>query len=379
MPDDAHTIQQLPASTQRGPVASRPLFEARFGPFAAIVVTNSLLSLPTLGFYRFWGKTRLRRYLWSHISYLDGALEYSGRASELLIGFLIALLVLLPLVLIPVGIGLANLDPTFSRAVEVTQTIVFIYLIHVAVYRARRYRLSRTQWRGIRGGQSGSSWSYAVKAMAWGLLAVLSLGLTYALYRTRLQEIRTKNTWFGDRQLAFEGRAGALFGTWFVAWLLLVPTLGLSYVWYRVREFRYFASVTRLGRLSFRSELEAGTPIVLVIFLVVVMALVVAVILGGGGALLVSLGLVSGIEQAGTAQIEALGPVAGAINVIMFLLIVVAYAMARTLLLLYPLTGAICRSLTILGEEDFAAIAQSQQARPGRGEGLADSLDVGDF
>ncbi len=37
----------------------------------------------------------------------------------------------------------------------------------------------------------------------------------------------------------------------------------------------------------------------------------------------------------------------------------------------------ICRTLTITGEADFDTILQSQLARPARGEGFADVLDVG--
>ncbi len=37
----------------------------------------------------------------------------------------------------------------------------------------------------------------------------------------------------------------------------------------------------------------------------------------------------------------------------------------------------ICENLEIVGEQDFAAIAQSAAAVPGRGEGLAEAFDVG--
>ena len=48
----------------------------------------------TLGWSRFWGRTRLRRYLWNHLSILGDRFEYRGRGRELLIGFLLALVML---------------------------------------------------------------------------------------------------------------------------------------------------------------------------------------------------------------------------------------------------------------------------------------------
>jgi uncharacterized membrane protein YjgN (DUF898 family) len=72
------------------------VYNGRAGELAPIVLTNGLLTLITVGFYRFWGKTRLRRYLWSHVSFLGDRLEYSGRGLELFLGFLVILVILAP-------------------------------------------------------------------------------------------------------------------------------------------------------------------------------------------------------------------------------------------------------------------------------------------
>src|SRR5271155_736302 len=39
---------------------------------------TTALAILTLGFYRFWGRTRIRRYLWSRLSLLDDRFEYDG-------------------------------------------------------------------------------------------------------------------------------------------------------------------------------------------------------------------------------------------------------------------------------------------------------------
>ncbi|MEM7226123.1 MAG: DUF898 family protein [Pseudomonadota bacterium] len=379
MPFETHSPVPITEPRPPTPPPAGPLFEADFGRFSAIVVTNGLLSLPTLGFYRFWGKTRLRRYLWSHISFLGTPLEYSGQAKELLLGFLLALGFLLPIVLIPVAVGVSGLPRNVGIAADVLQAVIFLYLIQVAIFRARRYRLSRTQWRGIRAGQSGSSWDYGIKAMAWGFFALITLGLGYAVLRTRLQAYRTQNTWFGDRCFEFEGRAGELFWTWFLAWLLLLPTFGLSHVWYRVREFRYFASKTRVGSLTFRSGLKSGTPILLTLFFWLVIGFIGAIIYNVAIATLGQFGVTEWLNQADPTQIEEATPIITAINFLIFFLFVLVYGMTRLILLVFPILKALCRSLVVEGQEDWAAIAQSEQFRPGRGEGLADSLDVGDF
>ena len=65
-------------------------YDGRAGEVGKIALSNSLLGLVTLGIYRFWAKTRLRRYLWSHVSMEGDRFEYTGRGIELFIGFLIA-------------------------------------------------------------------------------------------------------------------------------------------------------------------------------------------------------------------------------------------------------------------------------------------------
>ena len=73
-------------------------YEGRVGEVAAIALQNALFNLITLGFYRFWAKTRLRRYIWGSIEYRGERLEYTGRGGELFLGFLVAIAILLALV-----------------------------------------------------------------------------------------------------------------------------------------------------------------------------------------------------------------------------------------------------------------------------------------
>ena len=64
---------------------------------------------------------------------------------------------------------------------------------------------------------------------------------------------------------------------------------------------------------------------------------------------------------------------------IMAALVVVSVTISvlRAAFLLHPMLKAVTRSLSVWGGQEIAELAQSQQAVPGRGEGLADALDVG--
>ena len=377
----ARDIAEGPLPGSGGALADHLHYDGKAGELAGIGVTNALLTLITLGFYRFWAKTRVRRYLWGHIDYQGDRLEYTGRASELLIGFLIALLILAPLVAASIAVDTLFLgNPIVIVVKGMVQLIFIVFLIQVAIYRARRYRLSRTQWRGIRIGQGGSSFKYALRAFGWMIVVGLTWGLAFPVYRTRMQAFRTNNTWFGDRQLEFDGRASDIFGKWFIAWILWLPTAGLINVWYRVAEFRYFTSRTGLGALRFRSELSTFSVILLLLGYGAAVAACVGLVIGG--LTLLAPGALEAMSSVMSEQAELAGEVAGSeswpfVLLLAVLIVSVVLSVLQLVLLVHPMTRMVCHSLTVTGTEDFAAIAQSQQYAPARGEGLADALDVG--
>ena len=362
-------------------VRNRLVYGGARGDLAKIAITNAILTLATLGIYRFWGKTRVRRYLWGRVSFLDNRAEYTGTGKELLLGFLVALVALALLIGSAFGIQTASGDdhPIYWIA-ESVYLLILLFLAYVAEYRARRYRLSRTEWRGIRFAQDGSSLRYALLALGWGIVVVLSLGTAYAVYRTRLQHYRTTHTSFGNRRFGLEARAAELVKPWLLAWLFFVPTLGLTYVWYRVREFRYFAEKSRCGAFSFRSDLRARSVILAVIVYVLFTSLtMVFVVLGIATvvALALSPALTAAMESVANVLPGELGPVEMAGYVVAFAIIFPVIGVLRMLLLVHPLFREISGSTSVIGEEDYEAIAQSRQSTPRRGEGLADALDVG--
>lgn len=138
-------------------------FEGTWREYAPIAFTNLLLTIVTLGFYRFWATTRTRRYLWSRTRFIDDQLEWTGTGIELFKGFLMVLVLLggpfllaqlaMP-ALIMRGMG------AVAGLMGFASIVLVFYLVGVARFRALRYRLSRTYWHGIRGGSDDGGWKY---------------------------------------------------------------------------------------------------------------------------------------------------------------------------------------------------------------------------
>lgn len=61
-----------------------------------LLIRGAVLLMVTLGIYRFWLVTDVRRFLWSNTEIAGEALEYTGTALELLLGFLVAIALLIP-------------------------------------------------------------------------------------------------------------------------------------------------------------------------------------------------------------------------------------------------------------------------------------------
>ena len=76
------------------PAARRRLsFHGTGGTLFGIHVVNVLFTVLTLGVYYFWGKTRIRRYLFGESAFEGDRYAYPGTAPELLLGFVKAVVV----------------------------------------------------------------------------------------------------------------------------------------------------------------------------------------------------------------------------------------------------------------------------------------------
>src|SRR5215210_5047202 len=112
-------------------------FVGRAGDFWRLVIRGTFFLLVTLGIYRFWLTTDIRRFLWSNTEVLGETLEYTGTARELLLGFLIAIAILVPLYTLFFIMALSSgLLGEWSGLLSV---LLLAALGQYAVYRAGRY------------------------------------------------------------------------------------------------------------------------------------------------------------------------------------------------------------------------------------------------
>lgn len=193
------------------------VYAGKLGAIYRIAVVNLLLSVVTLTLYRFWGRARLRRYLWGATSLGGDPFEWSGTGWEMCRSFLIvaaiAIVVLGPYYL------LSLTEPVDSPVLVFYQIgigIAALILAPLGTVLGLRYRLSRSRWRGIRGTIEGSPWPFVWRSVGWNLLLAPTVGLvtpfaTVSLRRWLIMHTRIGNIWF-----ACQARGGAVFGAFMV-------------------------------------------------------------------------------------------------------------------------------------------------------------------
>lgn len=233
------------------------------GELFGLMIVNALLTIITLGIYSFWAKNRVRQFHYGHTQ-LDGEpFAYHGTGGELLAGALKAAAVLFLLGATLVGVmEVARLRGAASPAAQVGivqafYVVIFLLMI-VAVNGARRYRLSRSSWRGIRFSFHGRWQSFLGLIVGGALLTIVTLGLYGSRFQNQRRAFLVGNARFGSEPFVYDGDGKALFGDYMMALLLTLPTLGLYWIWYAAFKHRYFWEHTVMRGARFSCSVTGG-------------------------------------------------------------------------------------------------------------------------
>jgi uncharacterized membrane protein YjgN (DUF898 family) len=369
--------------------------------FRRLVMRGALLELVTVGFYRFWLATDMRRHLWSHTSVDSDAPEYIGTARELLIGFLFALAILVPLYLVYFLIGVEA--ERLKAFASIPLALVYYLFLQFAIYRARRYRLTRTVWRGVRFSMGGSGLGYAWRVGLWTLLVVVSLGFALPWRQAALERFKMRHTAYGRLQGSFAGTGGSLLRRGWWLWLLVwvavvmssvaavVPLVGVLamfvlffaspfiYGLYKAIEWRWWASGLRFGDVRFESELRSGQLIGLywkVIGWSVLITAAFSLWVGGVSAMAYSqIGdLTSSSEAAALILQQPVILIGMALGYVAYIL---AFWAVTRIYLIHDVWQRVASSVTVDNLALAVDVAEQGQTVSALGEGLADSLDIG--
>lgn len=400
-------------------------------PLLKISIVTTLLTLITLGFYRFWARTRVRRYLWSGIRPGDSALEYNGTGLEKFLGFLIAVAVLavylgiLQLLLSFAGMAIWDSNSVgLQIAASYISFFAVLPLIYYAQYRGRRYMLSRTRWRSLRFGAEQAAWGYVWEAIKNTFITIITFSILMHRQTFNLEKYRVDRSWYGEAKFKQGGDwrmltpamkhyyiglgiclvAAVLFGIGAMqdfrstvsgnsfrfqsnsisaALGMLLFTIGYPWLMvglyiFQVASWRVMANHKTLGGVvRFRSEVVTSNVIMKYIvggiasfFIAIIPALIIGAIIGyiaSSIGRVFSLGGEQGAEGIGV----IIGMAGGYLGFFLAIGIVVLVMITQPVLRLYAST------VTIINPDALTEITQREGDDMIEAEGFADALDIG--
>ena len=276
-------------------------------------------------------------------------------------------------------------------------------LIFFAQYRARRYKMARTRWRGIRFGMDSAAWGFVWRAIAHSFLTIITLGLMVPRQTFKLEKYMADRTWFGDAQFVQNGRWQSLYpglkhiGIGFLILIaagavgVMLDVIGaaiflvvVGYIWlifgsvyYRIFALNYLTGNKLLnGQIGFYSGGQAGKVVGIAIkgtLLIALVGGVIGLVFAGVGAV-----LLNSVDFQKPS--EFMGVIGGALGIIGFVAYIGFFLLLSALSFIWitqPIIGHVVENMSLSGAEHLDAIQQRSADAGADADGFADALDIG--
>jgi uncharacterized membrane protein YjgN (DUF898 family) len=185
----------------------RLVFSGSGSEYFRIWIVNLLLTIVTLGIYGAWAKVRRLRYFYGHTTLAGSSFEYHGKPTQILIGRLIALAMIVPYYLLQIW------QPLWSLAF----LVLFLLALPFILVRSQRFHLRMSSWRNVRFNFGGRYGGAAAAYLGWSLLTVLSLGLLAPYADYQRQRFKIANSRFGGVPFEYGARPGRFYIAYLVA------------------------------------------------------------------------------------------------------------------------------------------------------------------
>ncbi len=214
-------------------------FKGEGASFFGLLFINWVLTVISLGLYYPWAKERRLKFLYGETEFANSRFSFHGTGREMFKGFIKAILVFGILY----GIYFAAI---LSK--DVTTILIgflvffsgFIFLIPVAVHGTMRYRLSKTEYRGIRFSYTGNLRELMKIYFKGILFTILTFGIYGAWMQVNLRKYVAENTSWGDTSFDFKGTGGDLFVTNLLGLIFSIFTLYIYMPWFIRNIHRFY-------------------------------------------------------------------------------------------------------------------------------------------
>jgi uncharacterized membrane protein YjgN (DUF898 family) len=223
-----------------------------------IQLLNWVLTFVTLGLYYPWARVNKLKFLYGNMHLNGTPFIFHGTGKELFKGFIkffVFILIWYGLI-VYVGVKEGNVA-LFVKVILPVLSLVFLFIIPLALHGAFRYRLSRTSWRSIHLGYRGERGQLILEFMVGLALSVITFGVYYSWFMHKMRVYVIGNCRFGSLRMGYSGSGSELFIINLKAMIFIPFTFGLYYFWYRKEYLNYLADFTYIEQHGKKFHLKA--------------------------------------------------------------------------------------------------------------------------
>jgi uncharacterized membrane protein YjgN (DUF898 family) len=205
------------------PVIVEPLrFTGSGSEYFRIWITNTFLSIVTLGIYSAWAKVRRTRYFYANTRLAGASFDYHGKPGAILKGRIVALVLL-------VAYQLASES---TRLLAAALFVLALGGMPWLIWKSLQFRLYNSSYRGIRFGFAGRLADTYMAYLLWPALAVFTGFLLAPFAHQRIKRFQHTESRYGSVHFNFNASVGSFYLTFLKALLVMlagVAVLGLLF------------------------------------------------------------------------------------------------------------------------------------------------------
>jgi uncharacterized membrane protein YjgN (DUF898 family) len=215
------STESTPAALQS--VIVEPLrFTGSGSEYFRIWITNTFLTIVTLGIYSAWAKVRRTRYFYANTRLAGASFDYHGKPTAILKGRVVALVLLV----------LYQLASESTRLLGAALFVLALGGLPWLLWKSLQFRLFNASYRGIRFGFSGSLAGAYIAYLLWPALASLTGFLLAPFAHQRIKHYQHTQSRYGAERFDFNAGVGGFYLTYLKVLLIVaagVVVLGLVF------------------------------------------------------------------------------------------------------------------------------------------------------
>ncbi|GAO43458.1 YjgN family protein [Flavihumibacter petaseus] len=228
-----------------------------------IKLVNLILTMLTLGLYYPWAKAKTLDYLYNQTYFEDSPFSFTGTGKEMFKGFIKAMLILLVFyAALIISMRFGEDHPGWFLTGVLCFYLLFIVMMPFILHGSYRYRMAKSNWRGIRFGYVGERKVLVGIFLKGFFLTLITFGIYGAWFQVNLRRYMLSNVRIGNANFVYDADGMDFFLLNIKGYFLTIFTLGIYWFWWQRDLYRFFVNNLRLEQgenkaLFFNSRAEA--------------------------------------------------------------------------------------------------------------------------